>query len=61
MKDNKDFLRGFAKVADVLFNGRSADSVSVPHKETIQELARRGSSEVRIGKTTYRIECRVVR
>jgi hypothetical protein len=45
---------GIAKVFDVFFNGRPASDPK--SKVTIEELARRGTSTVRIGERFYRVQ-----
>ncbi len=55
---------GISKMADVFFNGRRAQpkrESKVPHGETILELARRGTSQVRIDGRRYRITCKEVK
>lgn len=54
-KDNP--FEHFEKMADIFFNGKPAEAKS---KVTIEELVKRGSSVVRVGKKLYRVECKEV-
>ena len=54
----KEHYDGIAKVVDVFFNRRAAELPK--SKVTIEELVRRGTSLVRVGKKLYRVKCREV-
>lgn len=54
----KEYFDGMAKLADVFFNGRSAEPPDT--KVTIQELIRRKNSMVRVDGKLYEVKVKEV-
>lgn len=53
---NGEFWDGINRLADTFFNGRPATSPQKTPSVTIEELVRRGVSQVRLNGRIYRVQ-----